>query len=339
MTPRVRIIVTLYASGAHAQACLDALAAQTSPDFEVVVVDNGGTEDGEPHRLALPDGRFSHIVSPTNDGFSGGFVRGAEGASAPWLMSVNPDTVLDPDGLERLLAAAEAQGRPAMVSPILFRDDSRTVLDGAGDSLSAFGIPWRNGYGWPADTLPERALSEVFAPTGAAALYRRDAYEAAGGFDPAFFCYLEDVDLALRLRALGGRCLLVHDATGRHAGGHSTAALPGFAIRHTARNGGLLLQSLPGPLRAVVRPLYHVGQAALLRRGRRSVREGDVEAAGYRAAGLAEARALKNAARAKRRARPRYPLGASLAIGRRLAWSLRGVRTHAPRLWEWEKSH
>lgn len=339
MAAPVRIIVTAYASEAFLPACLEALAAQDHADFEVVVVDNGGARNGA-HAIDLPDARFRHVVSPLNDGFAGGFVRGAHGAQGEWLMSVNPDTVLDPDCLSTLIAASRAHGDPAMLSPVLFANNARTHLDGMGDSLSVWGIPWRNGYRHPIDVIPERAVSEVFAPTGAAALYRRAAYERAGGFDTAFFCYLEDVDLGLRIRGHGGRCLLVHAATGVHAGGHSTAAIEGFALRHTARNAALMIRgSAPSLLRRVMWPLYRLGQAQLQRRGRRSADPQAIAACDHRAAGFAEARALEDAARRKRRERASYPVGASLRIASRLAWTLDGVRHHTPLLWEWEKSH
>ena len=336
MPAAIRIIVTAFASQDVLPGCLAALAAQSFEDFEVVVVDNGGAQGGA-HNVALPDRRFRHVISPVNDGFAGGFMRGAQGAGSEWLMSVNPDTCLDPGCLAQLVAASRAHGDPAMLSPVLYADSTRNRLDGLGDSLGIWGIPWRNAYRHPASAVPDRDASEVFGPTGAAALYRRDAFVAAGGFDPAFFCYLEDVDLALRLRGLGGRCLLVHGATGVHLGGHSTKRIPGFALRHSARNAVLMIRgSAPLGLHALMWPLYRLGQWQLQRRGRASSAPDARAAVAFREAGFAEAAAMGGTARAKRRARPAYPFGASLRVARRLGWSLRGVRTHAPLLWEWE---
>jgi GT2 family glycosyltransferase len=56
-------------------------------------------------------------------------------------------------------------------------------------------------------------------PSGGAAAYRRSAFEAAGGFDPALFAYGEDVDLGLRLRAAGWRAAAAPEARGVHLGG------------------------------------------------------------------------------------------------------------------------
>ena len=77
---------------------------------------------------------------------------------------------------------------------------------------------------------------EVFGPSGAAALYRRDWLVRLGGFDESYFCYFEDVDLNLRLQVAGGRCLYVPAARVRHVGGASSGGLSAFTIYHSQRN-------------------------------------------------------------------------------------------------------
>jgi GT2 family glycosyltransferase len=108
-------------------------------------------------------------------------------------------------------------------------------LDGAGDSYHVSGRAWRNGHGasttaWPAQNC------EVFAACAAAALYRREAFEEAGGFDEQYFCYFEDVDLGFRLRLLGYRCLYVHDAVVRHVSSGVSGYRSDFAVYHGERN-------------------------------------------------------------------------------------------------------
>ena len=77
---------------------------------------------------------------------------------------------------------------------------------------------------------------EVFAPCAAAALVRRDAFDEVNGFDQSFFCYLEDVDLAFRLRLRGHRCLYVPGAVVHHVGFGTTEPRSAFAIYHGHRN-------------------------------------------------------------------------------------------------------
>jgi len=244
--PWVRIVIVTFNSGCFTQICLDALAVQTNKLFEVVIFDNQST-DGMIEKLILPDERFSLTISTENLGFSGGSNQGLSGAETPFVMTLNPDTILAAECLEELLKAAEKYPETTLFSPVLFQDLSHEKLDGAGDSLSIFGLVWRNGAQNPIPkNLTELDVIEVFSPTGAAALFRRDIFESVGGFDDSFFCYLEDVDLALRLRARGETCLLVLQAKGTHSGGHSSDLIPGFALKQSVKNTiGMIVKSVP----------------------------------------------------------------------------------------------
>lgn len=328
-SPTLKIIIVAYDSETFLPDCLHAIAGQTTTDFEVLIIDNGGADTPSGyHRIDLPDARFTHVQSAENDGFAGGFARGADGAVTDLLMSVNPDCMLDSDCIERLIDAWQTKGKPVMLSPVLYASPGRTVIDGLGDSLSVWGIPWRNGYGHIAATVDLSDICDVFAPSGAAALYDRRAYDAAGGMDPDFFCYLEDVDLGLRLRARGGRCLLVRDARGVHTGGHSTTKMNGFATTYLARNGlALIVKSAPILLLPLMIGLYVCGQIWLLRHGRREA------TVAFRAEG--NKRALKSIGKAvmdRLRSKP-YPLGASYRVARRLHWGRSGFRDKAVLTW------
>jgi GT2 family glycosyltransferase len=89
----------------------------------------------------------------------------------------------------------------------------------------------------------------VFSACAAAALYRRDAFEAVGGFDEDFFCYLEDVDLGFRLRLAGHRCTYVPDAVVHHVGSATTVKDSDFAVYHGHRNlVWAYVKNMPGRL-------------------------------------------------------------------------------------------
>ena len=91
------------------------------------------------------------------------------------------------------------------------------------------------------------APGEIFGACAGAALYRRDALLAVGGFDERYFAYLEDVDLALRLSLAGWRCRY-EAAVGLHAGEGSSGGLPGGHHVLVARNT-LVLVTKTFPLR------------------------------------------------------------------------------------------
>ena len=101
----------------------------------------------------------------------------------------------------------------------------------------------RRRASWPAADV------DVFAPCAAAALYRRAAFDEAGGFDEQYFCYFEDVDLGFRLRLRGHRCVYVHDAVVRHMSSALSGYRSDFAVYHGERNAvWTFFKDMPGPL-------------------------------------------------------------------------------------------
>src|SRR6185312_9956979 len=79
-------------------------------------------------------------------------------------------------------------------------------------------------------------------PTGGAALYRREAWEAVGGFDERIFLYYEDLDLALRIAAAGGRCRLAGGARALHAYSAGLGAASGAKYARTGWSRGYMLR-------------------------------------------------------------------------------------------------
>ena len=231
--PRVTVAIVAYQSGDFLQPCVDALAAQSFADFEAVIVDNDST-DGSIEALRLPDARFRVRRMGRNLGFAGGNNVAARESRAPWFATLNPDTRVDPGWLEALMAATVRWPQAASFGSTQVSLDDPDTLDGVGDVWHAAGVAWRARLGRPVSETPPE--SEVFAPCGAAALYRRDLFVDHGGFDERFFCYCEDLDLAYRLRLLGWTAVQVADAVVRHAGSGISGRTSEFTLFHGHRN-------------------------------------------------------------------------------------------------------
>ena len=268
MPPWVQIVIVAFNSGEILTEVIAALVRQTMADFQVVIVDNAST-DGHFDRIVLPDDRFRVIRSPVNLGFAAGCNLGARHAAAPWLAMLNPDAVPDPDWLAELRQATLRFPMATMFGSTQIQAHDPTRLDGAGDNYSIFGIPWRGGFGARcADTRRQDAA--VFSPCAAAALYERTAFETAGGFDPSFFCYIEDVDLAFRLRLNGHKTIQVAAARVSHVGSSSTGRYSDFTLFHSARNSVfMLIRCMPPVLLLVSLPLFLTAQIWLMYRMRR----------------------------------------------------------------------
>ena len=202
---------------------LESVAAQTVAPVDVLVVDDAST-DGS---LALLAERFASVrvlALPQNRGFAPTANAGIAAVAADAVALVNTDVVLAPDWLERAVDALAALPGAASVATKLVELDDPTLLYDAGDVLRRDGACEQRGR-FERDTGRYDAPGEVFAACAGAALYRRAALLAVGGFDERFGTYLEDVDLGLRLRLAGWSCRWEPRAVARHAGGGSSAAL------------------------------------------------------------------------------------------------------------------
>lgn len=224
---------------------LASVASQQLAPAQTIVVDNG-SRDGSVEYLRAEHPDVEVICLATNTGFAHAANVGLRAARYPTVALVNTDVVLAPDWLARMSAALAADpGAASVACKMLDLADASRVYD-AGDVLRRDGACEQRGRFGPDDGRWDEP-GEVFGPCAGAALYRRDAVLALGGFDERYFAYLEDVDLALRLRLAGWRCRY-EPAVAMHAGEGSSAELPGGHLYLVERNT-LLLVAKAFPLR------------------------------------------------------------------------------------------
>ena len=152
-----------------------------------------------------------------------------------WIVLLNPDAFPEPDWLECLVAAAERHSEFSFFGCRMLLADTPELLDGTGDVHHVSGMCWRRDYRVPT-ALGVAEADEIFGPCAAAALYSRRALDEVGGFDEAYFCYHEDVDLAFRLRLRGHRCRYVPEAVVRHVSSGIAGVRSDFATYHGERN-------------------------------------------------------------------------------------------------------
>ncbi len=229
--------------------------------FECLIVDNA-SEDGSIQALKLPDERFRIIALTENKGFAGGNNHAAHEAKGQWLALLNPDAFAQPNWLAAMMDATTRLPGTVMVGCLQRMALEPGVLDGAGDFYHFSGLAWRAKFGWPDDGNIEDY--EAFGPCGAAALYRADLFHKIGGFDESFFCYHEDVDLAFRLRLIGGRCVQAADAVIDHVSSGITGRSSPFAVYHGTRNRiWTFFKNMPLLLLIILTP-FHIALSLFL---------------------------------------------------------------------------
>jgi GT2 family glycosyltransferase len=222
----------------------------------VIIVDNNSTDDSLELTGDLLKG-VEVIRLLENAGFARANNIAARAAGdVDAFALLNPDAFPSPGWLAALVRAAESQPDVGSFASRMLLDGQPDFLDGAGDSYHSSGRAWRNGHRMRAREWPA-GDHEVFAPCAAAALYRRTAFEAAGGFDEQYFCYFEDVDLGFRLRLRGFRCMCVHDAVVRHVSSGTTGYRSDFAVYYGERNAvWTFFKDMPGLLLMLYLPQH-----------------------------------------------------------------------------------
>jgi GT2 family glycosyltransferase len=216
----VAVVIGTYAGAAHLPECVRSLRAQTQPPAEIVVVD-ASSDDGTAE-IATELGARAFVMPNRGLGFL--YNRGAEAASAPYLLLSNVDVSYDASCVAMLAAALDADERR-------FAADARQ-LDWDGARLVHGLTTLRRGrlfheY-FPGLSLDHRVPADAVAPTvsanGAAMLVRRDRFLELGGFDETFFLDWEDLDLCWRAWLRGWPTVYVPDAWLRHRVGAVTSA-------------------------------------------------------------------------------------------------------------------
>lgn len=228
---------------------LESLERQTAP-AEVVIVDNASS-DGTVEAVAdrFPDVRV--VPNERNLGFGAAINRAALELDGDVLVLVNNDVVCEPEFLAQI-AQPLADSTVGMVAGVLLQATAPELIDSAGIELDTTLGSW--DYLWNRPSADLDGAADPVGPCGGAAAYRLTVFKELGGFDETLFAYWEDVDLALRFRDAGWRCVLAAGARALHEHGQTVGAASPAARRLEAFGRGYVLAK------------YRVGRRNLLRR-------------------------------------------------------------------------
>jgi N-acetylglucosaminyl-diphospho-decaprenol L-rhamnosyltransferase len=238
----VSVVVVSYNSERYLERCLESVQGH---GYEIVVVDNASADGSvDLVRRRFPDVRV--VVLERNVGYGAANNVGFEVTQSEYVLVLNPDAWAIGPALDRLVAAAATLPSAAILGPRLIGPDGTHE-----QSVRGFPTLWRLAteflfLRWLAPG--SRALNAFYGAgtdeaggtvewvMGAAMLVRRVAFEKVSGFDPRFFMYSEEVDLAYRLRREGWDVVYFPQATFVHVGGGSTHALPGSRLCEILRS-------------------------------------------------------------------------------------------------------
>ena len=223
--PDATVVVVTYNALPWLEQCLDSVAGQ-----DLVVVDHGSTDETlELVRSKRPDAR---VIEQENKGMGGGNNAGMRVATGRYFFLLNSDAWVVGDGLERLVAHADAHPEAAVVGPRLRNTDGTLQRSVRGEPTV-----WRlaTEYLFIRKLAPgskrlnplyrgdfdHDRIEEVDWLFGPALLVRREAADAVGLFDEDFFMFSEEVDWMTRFRRAGWSVVFFPNAEVVHVGGAS----------------------------------------------------------------------------------------------------------------------
>jgi GT2 family glycosyltransferase len=256
----VSVTIVTHNSRRFIRPCLEAVFEQSYPPTEVIVVDNASV-DYTFMELARYRDRVRVIRNSSNTGFARAQNQAIQASRGDWVLTLNPDVKICPGFIEGLIAAARTGQRTGTVCGKLlsiepgFAPPAEARIDSTGIYFTPSMRHFDRGSGEPDDGRFSQ-VEDVFGACAAAAFYRRDMIADVachdGFFDPDFFAYREDADVAWRAQLLGWRCLYTPHAVGYHVRSvrpGSRRKVPAMLNMHSVKNRFLMrIKNLTGDL-------------------------------------------------------------------------------------------
>ena len=246
---KVTVIIPNYNGEKFLDKCLNSLLCQTEKDYQLLIVDNGSTDESiqiirnnfrmfeekkfKKENLILM--RLTH-----NQGFCAAVNKGIKRANTKYIILLNNDTEVAVNFIEESVRAIEGSDKIFSVSPKMIKYYQRDKLDNCGDYYTAMGWAFPRGLGQSVNKYSKSR--QIFSSCGGAAIYRKAVLEEIGLFDERHFAYLEDVDIGYRARIHGYKNVYNPNAVVYHVGsGFSGSRYNEFKVRLSARNSIYLI--------------------------------------------------------------------------------------------------
>jgi len=257
---RVSVTIVTYNSGRFIKRCIESVLDQRLQDLEIIVVDNAST-DGTIDILERFEDRCKVVYNDENIGFAAAQNQAIRLARGGWVLTLNPDVLLLPNFVRELLETGQMDPKCGTVCGKLLAITANFDLPDKPlvDSTGIYFTPMLRHLDRGSQEIDNGHYLNheyVFGATAAAALYRREMIEDIAifdeFFDPDFFVYREDADVAWRAQLMGWKCIYTPHARGYHVRAvlpGNRRALPPVINMHSVKNRFLMrIKNMTGHL-------------------------------------------------------------------------------------------
>jgi GT2 family glycosyltransferase len=205
------------------QSFLPSVLATQYENFEVVVADNGSTDDS----IIFLQNHFPKvkiITSPSNEGFAGGYNWALKLVDADFFVLLNSDVEVTPNWLNPMVDLFLSNENIAACQPKLLSHKEPVFFEYAGAAggwIDSLGYPFSRGRVFDyceRDNLQYEDSAPIFWATGASMMIRSTVFHEMNGFDTNFFAHQEEIDLCWRLQLAGYKIYACPSSTVYHVG-------------------------------------------------------------------------------------------------------------------------
>lgn len=231
--PLVSIIIVNWNGGEIFEQCLYSLSKVTYPNWELIVVDNGSSDNSQHlvSRIKLPFNKYQLIENSQNLGFALANNQGYKKSRGKYILLLNNDTKVEDHFLSKMVLKMEEYPLLGVIQPKIYLMDKPQYLDNAGSFFTRIGFLDHWGF-LQKDGLEFSQEKEIFSAKGACMLIRKEVVSRVGLFDDDFVSYFEESDFCWRIWLAGYKVLFYPHAKIYHKVGFTIKRLNVFDINY-----------------------------------------------------------------------------------------------------------
>ena len=236
----VDIVIVNWNSGAYLKKCIDSIFIEQNKAFidRVILIDNNSIDNSI--QSISPNNKIEWVINTSNLGFSKACNQGFRLCNAPFVLLLNPDTVLFENTIKDCIGFMQVNNSIDILGCRLLNDEGYTTptcsrfptalhifFDATGFSKIAPAVftPATIMTDWKHDG--SRYVDQVM---GAFMFMKKNIFEKNGYFDERFFVYYEEVDFSKRVASCGGKTFYNHSISAIHSGEGTTQSVKGFRL-------------------------------------------------------------------------------------------------------------
>jgi len=224
LAPKVSIVILNWNGQAYLQRFLPSVLATRYGNCEIIVADNGSTDNSISWlREQHPGVRV--IIMPQNGGFAKGYNDALKQVAADYYVLLNSDVEVQPGWIAPVIDLMEADKLIGACQPKILMEGRRNMFEYAGAAggwIDFLGYPFARGRVFDVceeDKGQYDDTAAVFWASGAALFVRAGVYHACGGLDEYFFAHMEEIDLCWRMQLAGYKIMVCPASVVYHVGG------------------------------------------------------------------------------------------------------------------------